>query len=291
MGGPTPRSDDGKPETRFSGLLRSVFEANASNRSCGSGLRSKSVNHHSTTEGIDMPKDMFQLLVCPPTESTGRWYTVPVSALLHIAFLAVVVVVPLVATDTLPAPQSMLAFITPLQAPSVPPPAPRPRAAAVRELPAASDRFAAPVEAPTGIAPEPAIDLNFDSPMVGDVVGIPGGLGSGDGTFVEAPPAPPSATPQQPIRPGGKVVAPTRTKHVLPVYPRIAQLAKVEGDVLIEAIIGPDGRVREARLLRSISLLDEAALEAVRAWEYSPTLLNGQPVAVIVTVTVRFRLN
>jgi protein TonB len=78
---------------------------------------------------------------------------------------------------------------------------------------------------------------------------------------------------------------------VLPVYPRIAQLAKVEGDVLIEAIIGPDGRVREARLLRSISLLDEAALEAVRAWEYSPTLLNGQPVAVIVTVTVRFRLN
>jgi protein TonB len=78
---------------------------------------------------------------------------------------------------------------------------------------------------------------------------------------------------------------------VLPVYPRVAQLAKVEGDVLIEAIIGPDGRVREARLLRSISLLDEAAVDAVRAWEYSPTLLNGQPVPVIVTVTVRFRLN
>jgi protein TonB len=68
-------------------------------------------------------------------------------------------------------------------------------------------------------------------------------------------------------------------------------MARVEGDVLIEAIIGSDGRVREARLLRSISLLDEAALEAVRAWEYSPTLLNGQPVPVIVTVTVRFRLN
>ena len=68
-------------------------------------------------------------------------------------------------------------------------------------------------------------------------------------------------------------------------------MTKVEGDVLIQAVIGPDGRVREARILRSISLLDEAALEAVRAWEYSPTLLNGQPVAVIMTVTVRFRLN
>jgi protein TonB len=55
-------------------------------------------------------------------------------------------------------------------------------------------------------------------------------------------------------------------------------------------VIGPDGQVREARILRSISLLDEAALEAVRAWEYSPTLLNGQPVPVIMTVTVRFRL-
>ncbi len=77
----------------------------------------------------------------------------------------------------------------------------------------------------------------------------------------------------------------------MPAYPRLAQMAKVEGDVLIQAVIGPDGRVREARILRSISLLDEAALEAVRAWEYSPTLLNGQPVPVIITVTVRFRLN
>ena len=238
-----------------------------------------------------MPKDMFQLLVCPPIESTRRWYTVPVSALLHIALLAVVIVVPLIATDALPAPKAMLAFITPSQAPSVPPPAPQRRAAVVQQLPSATDRFAAPVEPPTGITPEPAIDLNFDSPIVGDVVGIPGGLGTGDGTLVEVPPAPPVATAQQPVRPGGKVVAPTRTKHVLPVYPRLAQLAKVDGDVLIEAIIGPDGRVREARLLRSISLLDEAALDAVRAWEYSPTLLNGQPVPVIMTVTVRFRLN
>ncbi len=237
-----------------------------------------------------MPKDMFQLLVCPQVESTRRWYTVPVSALLHIAFLAIFVVVPLVATDVLPAPKSMLAFITPSQAPPVPPPAPRANATTPRELPSAVSPLAAPVEAPTGISPEPAIDFTFDSPTVGDVVGIPGGFGTGDGTLIEAPP-PPLPVAQQPVRPGGKVVAPTRTKHVLPVYPRHAQLARVQGDVLIEAVIGPDGRVREARILRSIALLDEAALAAVRAWEYSPTLLNDQPVPVIMTVTVRFRLN
>ncbi|MGH9146389.1 MAG: energy transducer TonB, partial [Vicinamibacterales bacterium] len=170
----------------------------------------------------------------------------------------------------------------------VPPPAPR--AAAPRELPSAASRLAAPVEAPKGISPEPALDFTFDSSTVGEVVGIPGGFETGDSTLIEAPP-PPQPVPQQPVTPGGKIVAPTRTKHVLPVYPRLAQIAKVEGDVLIEAVIGPDGRVREARILRSISLLDEAALEAVRAWEYSPTLLNDQPVPVIMTVTVRFRLN
>ena len=235
-----------------------------------------------------MPTDMFQLLVCPPSESTRRWYTVPVSALLHIVFLATFVVVPLVATDVLPVPKSMLAFVTPAQTPSVPPAAPR--AAAPRERPSAASQFAAPVEAPKGISPEPAIDFTFDSSTIGDVVGIPEVMGSGDSTLIEAPPPPPPVA-QQPVRPGGKILAPSSTKHVVPAYPRLAQMTKVEGDVLIQAVIGPDGRVREARILRSISLLDEAALEAVRAWEYSPTLLNGQPVAVIMTVTVRFRLN
>ena len=60
--------------------------------------------------------------------------------------------------------------------------------------------------------------------------------------------------------------------------------------MIIEATIGADGRVRDTRVLRSVPLLDDAALSAVRQWEYEPTLLNGKPVAVIMTVTVNFRL-
>jgi TonB family protein len=60
---------------------------------------------------------------------------------------------------------------------------------------------------------------------------------------------------------------------------------------LPHAIIGTDGKVEDAKVLRSTPLLDEAALEAVRAWEYTPTLLNGRPTPVIMTVTVQFRLN
>jgi protein TonB len=62
----------------------------------------------------------------------------------------------------------------------------------------------------------------------------------------------------------------------------------VQGIVIIEAVVGPDGRVQDAKVLRSIALLDAAALEAVKQWEYAPTLLNGVPVPVIMTVTVDF---
>ena len=62
----------------------------------------------------------------------------------------------------------------------------------------------------------------------------------------------------------------------------------MQGVVIIEATIGPNGKVQEAKVLRSIPLLDAAALDAVRQWEFTPTLLNGVPVPVIMTVTVNF---
>jgi periplasmic protein TonB len=74
------------------------------------------------------------------------------------------------------------------------------------------------------------------------------------------------------------------------VYPSIAQSARVQGVVIVEATIGPDGKVSDARVLRSIPLLDQAALDAVRQWVFTPTLLNGVPVPVIMTVTVNFTL-
>ena len=75
-----------------------------------------------------------------------------------------------------------------------------------------------------------------------------------------------------------------------PVYPADAQSKRIQGLVIIEATIGTDGRVRDTRVLRSVAMLDDAAVSAVRQWEYEPTLLNGKPVAVIMTVTVNFRL-
>jgi protein TonB len=69
-----------------------------------------------------------------------------------------------------------------------------------------------------------------------------------------------------------------------------ARAAHKEGLVILEATIDEQGNVTETRLLRSIPLLDEAAVAAVRQWKFSPTLLNGVPVPIVMTVTVNFTL-
>jgi TonB family protein len=93
-----------------------------------------------------------------------------------------------------------------------------------------------------------------------------------------------------PLRVGSGVSAPMQTRKVNPAYPPIAENARVQGVVILEAVIGTDGRVADARVLRSIPLLDQAAIDAVRQWEYQPTLLNGAPIPIIMTVTVQFAL-
>jgi protein TonB len=95
---------------------------------------------------------------------------------------------------------------------------------------------------------------------------------------------------QQPVRVGGAIQPPQKIKDVKPVYPPQAQQAHAQGVVVIEATVGPDGRVREARVLRSIPLLDQAAIDAVRQWEYTPTIVNGAAAPVIMTVTVNFSM-
>ena len=96
--------------------------------------------------------------------------------------------------------------------------------------------------------------------------------------------------PIAPVRVGGNVRPPRRTHYAEPVYPQDARAARVQGVVILEVIIGDDGAVSNAHVLRSIPLLDAAALDAVRQWRFTPTLVNGVPTPVIMTVTVNFSL-
>lgn len=94
----------------------------------------------------------------------------------------------------------------------------------------------------------------------------------------------------QPIRVGGNIRVPAKIHDVRPVYPDEALKARITGLVILEAVIGVNGAVTDARVLKSIPVLDAAAVDAVRQWRFEPTLLNGAAVPVIMTVTVNFSL-
>jgi periplasmic protein TonB len=99
-----------------------------------------------------------------------------------------------------------------------------------------------------------------------------------------------SSDQEKRVRVGGDIKEPKKIKDVKPVYPEDAKNAGIQGIVILETIIGTDGSVQEAKVLRSVTQLDKAALDAVIQWRYTPTLLNGEPVEVVMTVTVTFSL-
>jgi protein TonB len=245
-----------------------------------------------------MAGHLFRDVVEPSIKVGGRrGYTVPLSIAAHVLLIAAVIIVPLVATDSpvLLAPSAMSSFVT-VADPPVPPPAPPVAAARAPVAVPVANPGTPPLDAPADITPERPIQATADL-----LTGLENttGVVPGSGSEIAGPPPPP---PPQPARPaatpapvrvccGGGVQRPTKIKDVPPVYPRIAQAARVQGVVIIEATIGPTGAVQDARILRSIPLLDAAALEAVRQWEYTPTLLNGMPVAVLMTVTISSTLH
>ena len=99
----------------------------------------------------------------------------------------------------------------------------------------------------------------------------------------------PSPTGRRPIRIGNGMRPPTKLLHVSPEYPADAGNAGLSGVVILEATIDPAGAVSAVQIVRSVTGLDEAAMAAVRQWRYTPTLLNGEAVPVIMTVTVNFQ--
>jgi TonB family protein len=118
---------------------------------------------------------------------------------------------------------------------------------------------------------------------------------------VPPPPPPPPPPPDEstsspmidgefPIRVGGNIATPTKIRDAQPVYPPEALSQRVSGNVILQVTVDQQGKVRDARVLKSIPLLDAAAIAAARQWEFTPTLLNGVPKPVMMTLTIRFAL-
>jgi len=215
-----------------------------------------------------------------------RPYTIALSIVAHAIAVCAAIIAPLLATDELPAPRTATEFVQVVPV-APPPPPPAPRTSTQPTAPPRAD--AAPLSVPDGIAPERPIELANDTPPVdGGIISF--GDCRNCGIADAAPPPPPPPPPAEIRHVGGDIKPPRKIVDVAPVYPPLARAARVEGIVILEAVIAEDGSVRDVRVLRSVQLLDDAAADAVRQWRFTPTLLNGQPVPVVMTITVAFKL-
>lgn len=104
------------------------------------------------------------------------------------------------------------------------------------------------------------------------------------------PPPPPGVEESNAVRVGSGIKPPTKIKDVKAEYPQDAKDAGIQGVVILESTIDEQGDVSNVRVLRSIPMLDQAAIDAVKQWRFTPTILNGKAVPVIVTMTVNFAL-
>jgi protein TonB len=234
-----------------------------------------------------MPRDLFGDVQHPTVRVGSRSrYTVFISLAAHAAAVLAIVGATILGPVVLPGlASSGLIYDILVIPPPPPPPAPRPPKSEPTATP--PNPNVPPMEVPAGIAPEP--EVPFDPGSAADLgTGIVPGVSDTDTVVGEPPPPPPVV--QKPVQVGGKIRPPQKVRDVAPIYPALALIARVEGPVILEAVIDSEGRVQSVRVLRSPPMLDAAALAAVRQWEYTPTLLNGIAVPVIMTVTVMFQL-
>ena len=238
-----------------------------------------------------MPKELFSASVVKRTGPPRSKWTIAGSIALHLALLAAVFVIPVLSVfDSYVVHARNLSFVMPPPAvmPAIPAPPPKGQApASPTDL-----KPAAPAHPPVSevtterafVPPGPPVDVNW---VRGPASGyVPGGTGQPSVTITPPPPS----VPPKPRPVGGNISAPARLSYVPPVYPPLAVIAKKEGLVILEATIDETGVVRDVRVLRSDPLLDQAAIDAVRKWRYTPTKLNGVAVPVLLTVTVTFTM-
>jgi protein TonB len=215
---------------------------------------------------------------------------VPVSIALHLVAVFLFLVIPLTAKIVLPMVSVDLPEYVRL-APMPPPPvAPAPAPRGAERMAVAPS---APTSAPPRIADEPLEPPRYSAVGPPSADGLPPGSSDGFGTSVGPPIVlmPPVAQKLAgPVRIADLPVAPRKTIDVRPVYPEIARLARREGTVVMEAVLDPTGHVTQLRVIQSVPMLDQAAMDAVRQWRYTPSTYGGQPVSVLMTITIRFTL-
>jgi len=251
-----------------------------------------------------LPLVGFVLYLIFSAVKTGDWKraTLPIAYIFEFIIIGVMVLVPLIYTEALPKAQLMTFLAAP-----PPPPPPPPPPAAVQPAPriihrvSMEDIMRAPTVIPKTIA-QVKDEAEPPSNAVGVVGGVPGGVPGGQmggvlggvigGVMSSAPPPPPPPKPVAPkrIRVGGQVEGARLIFGPKPEYPPLAKMARIQGEVRLDAIISKDGTIQDLKVISGHPLLVSSAMAAVQRWRYQPTLLNGEAVEVATEIDVNFTL-
>lgn len=241
-------------------------------------------------------------------KSSSRTLDLLIAITVHTLVLSVPILAGLYFTDSLNLKEFQSTFL--VAPPPPPPPPPAPAVAMVKAPPQHkvfenAGKLIAPTVIPKNVAeikeaPLPP-DMDSGSGVPG---GVPGGVAGGSmggvlggvvggvvTTAAVAPLAPKENRPKAPVRVGGRVREPKLIARVDPIYPALAKQTRMQGVVIIDAILDEQGNVVEAKVTSGPPLLIQSALDAVRRWRYEPTYLNDEPVSVQLNVTVTFHLN
>jgi protein TonB len=230
---------------------------------------------------------------------TKRGATTLFSFILEVVIIGILILIPLIYTEALPK-QQLMTFLV---APPPPPPPPPPPAAAppvkvIRKIETELDN--GQLRQPTKIPQKVKILDEQDTPPptgAGVVGGVPGGVpgGSMGGVIggiigqTTTTAVPKVATPQR-VRVSQGVSEGLLVHQVKPVYPALARSARIQGAVVLQAVIGKDGSIQNLKMISGHPMLAPAAIEAVKQWKYKPYFLNGEPVEVDTQITVNFTL-
>ncbi|HJT70484.1 MAG TPA: TonB family protein [Terriglobales bacterium] len=225
---------------------------------------------------------------------TARGRTTTFSFILEAIIVGIMVLIPLLFTEALPKAQLMMSLVAP---PPPPPPPPPPAVVHVVkqvETDIVNNQLRTPTKIPKKV--EIIKEEEAPPPSVGVVGGVPGGVPGGQmggvigGIISNTPVAVPKVAVQR-VRVSQGVTQGMVLHRVQPTYPPLARTARVQGSVILAAIIGKDGSIQNLHVISGHPLLTQAALDAVKQWKYRPYILNGEPVEVDTQVTVNFTLS
>ena len=227
------------------------------------------------------------------------------SLFLQLLVIGSLLLFPLWFTEVLPMPQMLTFLVAPPPPPPPSPPPPSPPSVKVVKVASniADGRLRTPSRIPAKVEMIKEDDAPPPAPITGGVVGgIPGGIPGGQlggviggiissSSSVSAVPSPSRPMPTaQRVRVSQGVIAGLLINRIEPTYPALAQQARIQGAVVLTAVIAKDGSVAHLQVLSGNPLLAPAAIAAVKQWRYKPFVLNGQPVEVETTITVTFHV-